>query len=215
MDSAWSPLRLACSLPAARLIWMYPQMTERGEAVSGVRQVVVGVSGSPGNLPALRYAAAVARREHALLVAVLAWVPPGGDLAERTHPSPHLQKIWTDDVLTRLQDALGRAWAAGPDGPDAPQVRRVVYRGEPGPALVELADSGDDVIIVGTGRRGRLARLRHGRVSRYCLAHAQCPVLCVPPPTLAGMLPYRSFRHRELTVEQVIAQGKGHGKLGQ
>jgi nucleotide-binding universal stress UspA family protein len=201
--------------PAARLTRMYPRVTERGEAVSGVRQVVVGVSGSPGNLPALRHAAVVARREHALLVPVLAWVPPGGDLAERTHPSPYLRKIWADDALARLHDALGLAWAAGPDAPDAPQVRRVVYRGEPGPALVELAGSGDDLIIVGMGRRGRLARLRHGGVSRYCLAHAQCPVICVPPPTLAGVLPDWSFRHRELTVEQLIAQGKGHGKPGQ
>ncbi len=169
----------------------------------GVRQVVVGVSGSPENLPALRYAAAVAGQEHALLVAVHAWQPPGGDLAERSHPSPYLRKIWTDDAVQQLQDALGRAWA---DGQDDPQVRRVVYRGEAGRALVELADSADDLIAVGTGRQGKLARIRHGQVSRYCLAHAQCPVVCVPPSSLAGALPDRSFRHRELTYEHVIAE---------
>jgi hypothetical protein len=27
-------------------------------------------------------------------------------------------------------------------------------------------------------------RLRHGRVSRYCLAHAGCPVIAVPSPAL-------------------------------
>lgn len=59
---------------------------------------------------------------------------------------------------------------------------------------------------MGTGRRGRLARLRHGRVSRYCLAHAQCPAICVPPATLAGALPDWSFRHRELTFERVIGE---------
>jgi hypothetical protein len=43
-------------------------------------------------------------------------------------------------------------------------------------------------------------------VSRYCLAHAQCPAICVPPATLAGALPDWSFRHRELTFERVIGE---------
>jgi hypothetical protein len=34
----------------------------------------------------------------------------------------------------------------------------------------------------GPGRHGTLGRLRHGKVSRYCLAHARCPVLAIRRP---------------------------------
>jgi len=37
----------------------------------------------------------------------------------------------------------------------------------------------------GAGHRGTLAHIVYGRVSLYCLAHARCPVLAVPPPALA------------------------------
>ena len=49
-------------------------------------RIIVGVSGSPGSLQALRHAAGLARMHEAALVPVLAWVPPGGDLADRSHP---------------------------------------------------------------------------------------------------------------------------------
>ena len=41
----------------------------------------------------------------------------------------------------------------------------------------------DGARIIGTGRRGAGRWLRHS-VSRYCLAHARCPVLAVPPSAL-------------------------------
>jgi len=62
--------------------------------VSAVRRVVVGVHGSLGSLQALRLAADEARDRQAVLVPVIAWVPPGGDFAERSHPSPYLRRIW-------------------------------------------------------------------------------------------------------------------------
>ena len=45
-------------------------------------------------------------------------------------------------------------------------------------------------------------------VSRYCLAHARCPVIAVPPPALArelrhGLLAW-AFWRRSLTPEQVL-----------
>ena len=48
--------------------------------MSGIRRVVVGASGSPGSLRALRYAENLARAHSATLIPVLAWVPPGGNL---------------------------------------------------------------------------------------------------------------------------------------
>ena len=42
----------------------------------------------------------------------------------------------------------------------------------------------DDLLVISTGRQGRLTRMFHGGVSRYCLAHARCDVLAVPPSEL-------------------------------
>jgi nucleotide-binding universal stress UspA family protein len=183
--------------------------------VSRVRRVIVGVSASPGNLPALRYAAGVARREEAPLLAAHAWVPPGGDMADRRYPSPELRKVWGKAARQRLQRAVDAAWGCVPTGLD---LQLLVLRGEPGPALVEAADAGHDLLVVGAGRHDRLARAWHGRVSRYCVAHAQCPVLTVPPPALAqtagrGLRAW-SFRHRELTVDRALPGGPGGERLG-
>jgi hypothetical protein len=66
---------------------------------------------------------------------------------------------------------------------------------------------------VGAGRRGALARMVCGKVSRYCLAHAECPVIAVPPPALArevghGPLVW-AFWHRRLTPDRVLGdQGR-------
>lgn len=178
--------------------------------MSGVRRVIVGASGSAGSLPALRYAMGVAQRDHAPLIAVHAWVPPGGELAERQHPSPYLQQVWRNAARERLRDALDAAWAADQDAVD---VQPMVVRADPGQALVEMASSADDLLVIGAGRRGRMARMRHGRVSRYCLAHARSPVLAVPPPDLSGRAARRlrawSLRRRALTVEQARHEWEG------
>jgi nucleotide-binding universal stress UspA family protein len=173
--------------------------------VSGVGRLVVGVSGSPGSLGALRFALELARRNDVPLVAVLAWVPPGGDLAERRCPSVALRRVWAADAQKRLEDALGTACGGVPPNLD---IKLVVIRGEPGPALVEVADSGDDLLVVGAGRRGALSRMWRGRVSRCCLSHARCPVLAVPHPATAremGLGPGGwAWRHRELTLDRVL-----------
>jgi nucleotide-binding universal stress UspA family protein len=126
----------------------------------------------------MRYAETLARHESALLVAVHAWTPPGGELADRRQPSAYLRKIWAQAAGKGLGEAIDAAWGGAPDGL---AFQGLVVRGEPGPSLVGLADSAHDVLVVGAGRRGRLARIGHGQVSRYCLAHAVCPVVAVPP----------------------------------
>jgi hypothetical protein len=94
----------------------------------------------------------------------------------------------------------------------------MTIRGEPGPALVDAASFTGDLLVVGAGRRGWMARIWHGRVSRYCLTHALCPVVTVPPPALArtagqGLRAW-SFRHRELTVDRALPGGPDGEKLG-
>ena len=146
-----------------------------------VRRIIVGVHGSLGSLQALRFAADEARQRNVPLLAVTAWVPPGGDMAERRHSSPYLRKIWRDAAWERL-------WAAFDAGlggvPADLQVETQAVRGETGPVLVDTADQPDDLLIIGTGRRAGFGRMMRRSVSRYCLAHARCPVLAVPPSAL-------------------------------
>ena len=146
-----------------------------------VRRIIVGVHGSPGSLQALRFAADEARRRNVPLLAVTAWVPPGGDLAERRHSSPYLRKIWREAAWEQLWTAFN----AGLGGvPEDLLVETQAVRGETGPVLVEVAGQPDDLLVIGTGRRARFGRMMRRSVSRYCLAHARCPVLAVPPSAL-------------------------------
>ena len=89
-------------------------------------------------------------------------------------------------------------------------LRLVVIRGEPGPALVDFADSEDDLLIVRAGRRDALSRLWRGHVSRYCLRGARCPVLAIPQPATAremglgpGVWPRR---HRGLDLDRALRE---------
>jgi nucleotide-binding universal stress UspA family protein len=169
--------------------------------VSSVRRVIVGVSGSPSSLLALRYAAGMARTHEAPLVPVIAWSPPGGDLADRNHPSPYLRQIWIDAAGQRLHAALEMALGGVPTDL---AVESQVVRGDAGAVLVNVAAEDGDLLVVGAGRRGALRRALACRVSRYCVAHAHCPVVAVPPPTLARLsqgLRGWAFRHRGLTPE--------------
>jgi nucleotide-binding universal stress UspA family protein len=149
--------------------------------VPTVRRIIVGVHGSLGSLQALRFAAEEARQRDVPLLPVIAWVPPGGDLAERRHSSPYLRKIWREAAWKRLKTAFDDGLGGMPGDL---QVEPHVERGETGAVLVDIANQAEDLIIIGTGRRGHLGRLFHCSVGRYCLAHAKCPVLAVPPSAL-------------------------------
>lgn len=87
-------------------------------------------------------------------------------------------------------------------------IQLVIIRGEPGPALVEVADSSENMLVVGAGRRGMLSRMWHGKVSRYCLSHARCPVLAIPHPATArqlGLGPRAwALHHRDLTLDRAL-----------
>ena len=92
--------------------------------------------------------------------------------------------------------------------PNDPMVEPHLERGPAGWVLVSLACQPTDVLLVGSGRRSAAGWMRSSTVTRYCLAHAQCPGLAVPPPELARELGHgrltRMLRHRPLTAEQVL-----------
>jgi nucleotide-binding universal stress UspA family protein len=167
--------------------------------VEGGQRVIVGVTGSVGNLEALRCAAAEARRRQAALIPVHAWIPPGGEMAERRCSVPELRQVWRDAAWRRLWDAFDAALGGLPADL---HVEPVVRRGDPGRTLVAAADREDDLLVVGAGRRRVLWRLLRHRVCGYCLVHAVCPVLVVPPSELAQEMehPLHAWmvRHRAL-----------------
>ncbi|MDQ0584885.1 universal stress protein [Streptomyces rishiriensis] len=149
-------------------------------------RVVVGVSGSLGSLTALGRAADEARRRGAELWPVLAWEPPGGQLAaRRSTAAAVLVEDWERLARERLLGALREAFGGGGHGL---RTRALVARGAPGPALVATADREDDLLVIGAGRRGLLQRALWPSTGRYCLAHASCPVLAVPPSPLEAAL---------------------------
>lgn len=172
----------------------------------GVDRLIVGTNGSPGSLQALRYGEDLARAHHAVLIPVIAWELPGGDRTQRIGSSRELGKACRELAGRQLRDALIAVWGEVPDDDALMQSR--VERGPAGWVLVNLACRPGDVIVIGAGRRSPLGRLVFSKVSRYCLAHARCPVLAVPPPDLARELGHgrltRVFWRRSLTPEQIL-----------
>src|SRR6202451_222084 len=102
----WAPLSLRRS-----------RLGRRRVTVPTVRRIIVGVHGSLGSLQALRYAADEARQRDVPLLPVIAWVPPGGDVAERRHSSPYLRKLWRDAAWERLGTAFDDGLGGGRAGP--------------------------------------------------------------------------------------------------
>ncbi|MFI2782529.1 universal stress protein [Streptomyces sp. ALB3] len=149
-------------------------------------RVVAGVGGTSGSPAVLRRAAAEARLRGAELWAVLAWDAPGAGVRGRHGAglAPSLP-VCRADAVERLRGALHAAFGAA--GAGVPVVGRAV-RGAPGAALVDAARAEDCVVVVGTGPRGALHRCLWPSVARYCVAHAPCPVLTVPPSPLRAEL---------------------------
>jgi Universal stress protein family len=131
-------------------------------------------------------------------------VAAGGDRGACTAPG-ELRRVWQDMACQRLQDALIAVWG---DMPDHPMVQPQVERGAAGWVLVSVACRPDDMLVLGAGRRSARARLVPRAVSRYCLAHAQCPVLIVPPDVLAQEIGHsrlaRALWRRALTPAGVV-----------
>jgi hypothetical protein len=90
----------------------------------------------------------------------------------------------------------------------------LVVCGEAGRVLVRAAGRADDLLVIGAGRRGVRGRLVGGNVSRYCLAHACCPMVAVPPSSLelqAGHILHGwPFRHHELIPRELTAATIGN-----
>ncbi|MCX5401738.1 universal stress protein [Streptomyces sp. NBC_00102] len=145
------------------------------------RRVVVGVGLTQKGHAPLHRAAAEARLVGGELWVVHAWELPAAEYGRQTQSwvlAATCQDAAEEQLLTTLDAVFGSS------GPGVP-TRCLVVRGTPGRALVTTADREDDLLILGSGSRRWPHRLLWPSVARYCLAHASCPVLAVPPSPLA------------------------------
>ncbi len=94
------------------------------------RLILAGVRGSPGSAHALRYAADLARHHDAILVPLLTWVPPGGDLDERGHLSLQLRELGEERRLAAPVDGARHRIRRLPPG--AHQAARAARQTRPG-----------------------------------------------------------------------------------
>ena len=83
----------------------------------GIGRLIVGTSGSPGSLQALRFGEGLARAHDAVLVPVIAWELPGGDRTHRIASSRELGQACRDLACQQLNDALTAVWGEVPDDP--------------------------------------------------------------------------------------------------
>jgi nucleotide-binding universal stress UspA family protein len=136
-----------------------------------VRRILLATDLSPASEGATRQAIDLARDLGANLLIVSVIDPdlrgtPGGRV-ERMDQRRAVREQAAQAVVVRGRQA-GIA------------VSFLVWEGEPGPAIVEAAESeGADMIVVGSHGRGRVGRFVLGSVSDHVIRNAAAPVLVV------------------------------------
>jgi nucleotide-binding universal stress UspA family protein len=66
-----------------------------------------------------------------------------------------------------------------------PGWRLEFYNDDPGRLLVAKSRHAE-LLVIGTREHVGWGRILSGSVSRYCLSHAACPVVAVPPVSIPG-----------------------------
>ncbi len=133
--------------------------------------VVAGCDGSSGSEPALRFAAAEARRRRVALFVVIAFAEPvDPDSDEFDTPA----EVRRGQARARAQAALGRAV------PDPPPHQVVAVAGLPGQVLLTTFPTAG-LLVIGARHRHLLGRLTEAESTEHLLlAHGQLPVVVVP-----------------------------------
>jgi nucleotide-binding universal stress UspA family protein len=147
------------------------------DSVSSALRVIVGIHPCVSGLGALRRAVGEARLRHAQLVAVRAWNPPVS-----TGPAG---ATWRDEIEAEAARSIEQAFADAMGGvPSDIDVQQQAIQGPAGQVLVWVAERDSDLLVVGTCQRGWPRHIAGSPITRYCIHHAHCPVLVVPPHEL-------------------------------
>lgn len=154
-------------------------------------RVIVGVDDSLAGLRALREATGLARRGGMQLVALRACRPSavGADFSCWPAAGLGTQPPDLGELLAKsfVEHSFREAMGAIPR--DVPVEIVVAYQPAP-QALTAAAYRDGDLLVIGASQRHPWWPLRRS-VGRYCAAHAQCPVLIIPP--------HRAARELDLT----------------
>lgn len=137
--------------------------------------VVVGLDDTDGGRAALRFALEEGLARGTTVEIVTTWILDGL-MRDRITPQmiadeEHVVRIRQDRILTEVSR----------DFEKLPPIAKLVLHDTGGAPLVEVAKDAA-MLIVGSGRKGPLARTFLGSVSEYCVRHATVPVVVVPDP---------------------------------
>jgi nucleotide-binding universal stress UspA family protein len=107
-------------------------------------------------------------------------VATGAGALQATLPTELAEQVVEDErrraeaTVARIAEAMRRA--------DIFTARRVIAEGDPGSAIVDVAErEGCDLIVMATHGRSGIRRAVLGSVADYVLRHASCPVLLCRP----------------------------------
>lgn len=136
-----------------------------------LRVLVVGFDASPEGYVALELARSLA----AAAEATLRVIAVGARLPESPEAAATAGGGQTRDLQTELHAAL----------PDDLRALPVYERGEVARSLLERAEQGVDLLVVGSRGRGPVGSVLLGSISAAVIASSPCPVVVVPRPALA------------------------------
>ncbi len=139
--------------------------------------VVIGLDDSPGGRAALRFALEEGVARGVAVEVVTTW------LLDTVIRDRITDQMIEDEgrIVAMMQDQILAEVAR--DLPAMPQVSRLVLHDAGGAPLVETAKNAC-MLVVGSGRKGPLARTFLGSVSEYCVRHSRVPVVVVADPAL-------------------------------
>jgi nucleotide-binding universal stress UspA family protein len=140
-------------------------------------EIVVGLDVSQASHGALAWAANQARRTGAELRAVHSLLVPAAMLASVGQVSVPTSATGDDKVDEAYRDAIAAVWeTVQPE----PSWRLEFFYTDPARLLV--AESSDaELLVIGTREHVGWGRILNSSVSHYCLSHATCPIVAVPP----------------------------------
>ena len=140
-------------------------------------EIVVGLDVSPASLAALAWAANQAQLTGGDLRAVHALMVPVAMLAAVGQMSVPTSPAGLDGVTDAYRDAVTAVWkTVQPE----PNWRLEFYNADPG-RLLAIESKHAALLVIGTREHVGWGRILNGSVSHYCLNHATCPVVAVPP----------------------------------
>jgi nucleotide-binding universal stress UspA family protein len=149
-----------------------PKGYAQGDFAERLHVVAVGFDGMAESRAALAEAAQLAGRAHASMrvIGVAPPLPPMGAAAAAQAAAEA-----GPDFQTQLHEAVAEL-------PAEVRALPVLERGEPVEKLLDRADQGVDLLVLGSRGFGPVMRLLIGSVSARVIREAPCPVMIVPRP---------------------------------